>query len=139
MAQSCTLHCLRCSIELPEDGMGISLRLECRLASTINYPLPAAYGFPARRLPIFTASFRPDHVGIKMILESPARAGMSMVYSAEERHSMRRKVALEVITLGMDTRKVIGKFEENIKPGIARILSPALISRAQSVLDYCCD
>ena len=53
---------------------------------------------------------------------------MGEVWLAEQQHPVRRKVALKVIKLGMDTREVVARFEAEQQalalmdhPGIARI------------------
>jgi serine/threonine protein kinase len=54
---------------------------------------------------------------------------MGVVYMAEQERPVRRKVALKVIKLGMDTRQVVARFEAERQalalmdhPGIARVL-----------------
>ena len=45
------------------------------------------------------------------LLEKIGEGGMAMVYMAEQEHPIRRKVALKIIKLGMDTKQVIARFE----------------------------
>jgi hypothetical protein len=45
------------------------------------------------------------------LLERIGEGGMAVVYMAEQERPIRRKVALKVIKLGMDTRQVIARFE----------------------------
>jgi serine/threonine protein kinase len=45
------------------------------------------------------------------ILERLGEGGMGVVYAAEQEEPIRRRVALKVIKLGMDTRDVIARFE----------------------------
>ena len=45
------------------------------------------------------------------ILDKLGEGGMGIVYLAEQREPIQRRVALKVIKLGMDTRKVIARFE----------------------------
>jgi len=53
----------------------------------------------------------PFHIGPYRILTTIGRGGMGVVYLAEQEHPIRRKVALKVIKLGMDTREVVARFD----------------------------
>ncbi|MCU0915224.1 MAG: serine/threonine protein kinase, partial [Planctomycetes bacterium] len=50
-------------------------------------------------------------VGRYQLLEKIGEGGMAVVYMAEQQEPIRRKVALKIIKLGMDTRQVIARFE----------------------------
>ncbi len=66
---------------------------------------------PAARLDL-PASERPGTViGRYKLLEEIAEGGMGMVYMAEQREPVRRKVAVKIVKPGMDTREVIARFE----------------------------
>ena len=63
------------------------------------------------------------------ILEKIGEGGMACVYMAEQKEPIRRKVALKVIKLGMDTEQVITRFEAERQalammdhPNIAKVL-----------------
>ena len=43
---------------------------------------------------------------------------MAVVYMAEQEEPIRRKVALKIIKLGMDTKSVIARFEGERQPNI---------------------
>jgi tRNA A-37 threonylcarbamoyl transferase component Bud32/tetratricopeptide (TPR) repeat protein len=45
------------------------------------------------------------------LLETIGEGGMAVVYMAEQERPIRRRVALKIIKLGMDTRQVIARFE----------------------------
>jgi len=45
------------------------------------------------------------------LLEKIGEGGMAVVYMAEQQEPIRRKVALKIIKLGMDTKSVIARFE----------------------------
>jgi serine/threonine protein kinase len=63
------------------------------------------------------------------LLEKIGEGGMAVVYMAEQQKPIRRKVALKVIKLGMDTKSVIARFEAERQalammdhPNIAKVL-----------------
>jgi serine/threonine protein kinase/pimeloyl-ACP methyl ester carboxylesterase len=68
-------------------------------------------------------------IGRYKLLEKIGEGGMAVVYMAEQTEPLRRKVALKIIKLGMDTRQVIARFEAERQalalmdhPSIARVL-----------------
>jgi serine/threonine protein kinase len=50
-------------------------------------------------------------IGHFKLLEKIGEGGMAVVYMAEQTEPIRRKVALKIIKLGMDTKSVIARFE----------------------------
>src|SRR2546421_8601751 len=50
-------------------------------------------------------------IGHYKLLQLIGEGGFGSVYMAEQLHPVRRKVALKIIKLGMDTRQVIARFE----------------------------
>jgi eukaryotic-like serine/threonine-protein kinase len=52
-----------------------------------------------------------DRIGRYKLLEKIGTGGCGVVYMAEQEEPVRRRVALKVIKLGMDTRQVIARFE----------------------------
>ncbi len=50
-------------------------------------------------------------IGPYKLLQQIGEGGMGVVYMAEQQHPVRRKVALKIIKLGMDTVQVIARFE----------------------------
>ncbi len=62
-----------------------------------------------------------DRVGNYVIREQIGEGGFAIVYAAEQEKPVRRKVALKIIKLGMDTRA-------GSSPGSRRILRGALVA-----------
>jgi WD40 repeat protein/tRNA A-37 threonylcarbamoyl transferase component Bud32 len=50
-------------------------------------------------------------IGRYKLLEKIGEGGFGMVYVAEQREPVKRRVALKIIKLGMDTRQVVARFE----------------------------
>jgi serine/threonine protein kinase/Tol biopolymer transport system component len=68
-------------------------------------------------------------IGRYKLLEEIGEGGMAVVYMAEQEQPIRRKVALKIIKLGMDTKQVIARFEAERQalalmdhPSIAKVL-----------------
>jgi serine/threonine protein kinase len=80
-----------------------------------------------------SVSFVEEEVGKRIgpykVLQKIGEGGCGVVYMAEQERPVRRKVALKVIKLGMDTKNVIARFEAERQalammdhPNIARVL-----------------
>src|SRR5947207_4174534 len=70
-----------------------------------------------------------DRIGRYKLLQQIGEGGCGVVYMADQEEPVRRRVALKVIKLGMDTRSVIARFEAERQalalmdhPNIARVL-----------------
>ncbi|HKQ37510.1 MAG TPA: serine/threonine-protein kinase [Verrucomicrobiae bacterium] len=68
-------------------------------------------------------------IGRYKLLEQIGEGGCGLVYMAEQQEPVRRRVALKVIKLGMDTKQVVARFEAERQalalmdhPNIARVL-----------------
>ena len=94
-------------------------------------------------------------IGRYKILQLIGEGGFGSVYMAEQEEPVRRKVALKIIKLGMDTRQVIARFEAERQalalmdhPNIAKVLDAAATSTGRpyfvmelvkgiSITEYC--
>ena len=70
-----------------------------------------------------------DRIGRYKLLEQIGEGGCGVVYMADQEEPVRRRVALKVIKLGMDTKQVIARFEAERQalaimdhPNIAKVL-----------------
>src|SRR5882724_7777587 len=52
-----------------------------------------------------------DRIGRYKLLQQIGEGGCGVVYMAEQEEPVKRRVALKVIKLGMDTKQVIARFE----------------------------
>lgn len=96
-----------------------------------------------------------DRIGRYRLLQQIGEGGCGVVYMAEQEEPVRRRVALKVIKLGMDTRSVIARFEAERQalammdhPNIARVLDAGAtelgrpyfameLVRGIKITDYC--
>jgi eukaryotic-like serine/threonine-protein kinase len=69
-----------------------------------------------------------DRIGRYKLLQKIGEGGCGVVYMAEQQEAVRRRVALKVIKLGMDTKSVVARFEAERQalalmdhPNIARV------------------
>ena len=94
-------------------------------------------------------------IGPYKLLEKIGEGGMAVVYMAEQERPLRRRVALKIIKLGMDTRSVIARFEIEREalalmdhPNIARVFDAGStetgrpyfvmeLVRGVSITEYC--
>ena len=70
-----------------------------------------------------------SRIGRYKLLQKIGEGGMGLVYMAEQEEPVRRRVALKIIKLGMDTRQVVARFEAERQalalmdhPNIAKVL-----------------
>jgi tetratricopeptide (TPR) repeat protein len=86
----------------------------------------------ANALPLPTAQPPVESAGVTIgrykLLEQIGEGGFGVVFMAEQEHPVRRRVALKIIKLGMDTRQVVARFEAERQalammdhPNIARV------------------
>jgi eukaryotic-like serine/threonine-protein kinase len=96
-----------------------------------------------------------DRIGRYKLLEQIGEGGFGVVYVAEQEEPVRRRVALKVIKLGMDTKEVIARFEAERQalalmdhPHIAKVLDAGATAggrpyfvmelvKGERITDYC--
>jgi serine/threonine protein kinase len=96
-----------------------------------------------------------DRIGRYKLLQQIGEGGCGVVYMAEQEEPVRRKVALKVIKLGMDTKNVIARFEAERQalalmdhPNIAKVFDAGAtetgrpyfvmeLVRGIKITDYC--
>ena len=82
-------------------------------------------------------------IGRYKLLQRIGEGGFGVVYMAEQKEPVRRRVALKIIKLGMDTKQVVGRFEAERQalalmdhPNIAKVLDAGFHSIRPSVLRH---
>jgi serine/threonine protein kinase len=82
----------------------------------------------ATRAPLEQTRADPENVGPYRVLRLLGEGGMGIVYLAEQAQPLRRQVALKLMRPGLDSRKVIARFESERQalavmnhPGVARV------------------
>jgi eukaryotic-like serine/threonine-protein kinase len=137
----------------------LRLRLEALLAAHEQTDtLLATQAGPARNTP--ERADAPDEavgqtIGRYKLLERVGEGGCGVVYVAEQTEPVRRRVALKVIKLGMDTKQVVARFEAERQalammdhPNIAKVLDAGTtdvgrpyfvmeLVRGIRITDYC--
>ena len=96
-----------------------------------------------------------DRIGRYKLLQQIGQGGCGIVYMAEQEEPVRRRVALKIIKLGMDTKSVIARFEAERQalalmdhPNIAKVLDAGAtdtgrpffvmeLVRGIKITDYC--
>ena len=108
---------------------------------------------------LFSGAGREEAAGMTIgrytLVEQIGEGGFGAVFLAEQREPVRRKVALKIIKLGMDTRQVIARFEQERQalalmdhPNIAKVLDAGATDTGRpyfvmelcpgfSITDYC--
>jgi serine/threonine protein kinase len=132
------------------ERCGDSSELRARVARLLAHH-DAAHD-PGLRTPVFVrepvppaASPLPRYVGPYEILKQLGEGGMGVVYLAEQRQPIHRRVALKVIKLGMDTQAVMARFEAEREalalmnhPHVARVIDAGATEQGRPyfVMEY---
>jgi tetratricopeptide (TPR) repeat protein/tRNA A-37 threonylcarbamoyl transferase component Bud32 len=129
-------------LETPPSGAQESARVAEVLGSTV----------PHSSSPAEQAG---DRIGRYKLLQQIGEGGGGVVYMAEQEEPVRRRVALKVIKVGMDTKQVVARFEAERQalalmdhPNIARVLDAGAtetgrpffvmeLVRGIKITDYC--
>lgn len=80
----------------------------------------------------------PPQIGVYRILDLLGEGGMGSVYRAEQQQPVRRQVALKLIKLGMDSKAIVARFEQERQAlalmqhdGIAKVFDCGVSDRGQ--------
>ncbi|MDB6055580.1 MAG: pknB 19 [Verrucomicrobiales bacterium] len=142
------------------DLLGASDEADEFMARAAVAPPAPAPGSDGKTLVLPTGMFTPaekpgDHIGPYKILQQIGEGGCGVVYMAEQERPVRRRIALKVIKLGMDTRSVIARFEAERQalammdhPNIAKVLDAGTTEKGRpyfvmelvrgiKITDYC--
>ncbi len=111
------------------DDHGLRVRVEALLhAHRESHPLLDA-GPAADTLDVPAGAPARPQIGRYKLLQEIGEGGMGVVYMAEQREPVRRRVALKIVKPGMDTRAVVARFEAERQalammdhPNIAHVL-----------------
>ncbi len=140
-------QCPKCGAALSADAAkGLCPR--CLLGAALEPELPA----PDKTI---AAEEPSERIGRYKILQKLGEGGCGVVYMAEQTEPVRRRVALKVIKLGMDTKQVIARFEAERQalalmdhPNIAKVLDAGTTEKGRPyfvmelvkgirITDYC--
>src|SRR5437660_8804787 len=110
--------CPQCGAALPKDILqGLCPKCVARQAANIladlpNSPAVAEAGTFVDPSGLIQPTEQPgDRIDRYKLLQKIGEGGMGVVYMAEQEEPIRRRVALKIIKLGMDSRQVIARFE----------------------------
>src|SRR5258708_16557433 len=108
-------YCSQCGAELPPDSPGghcLKCLLQMGLAAAEGTESPTEGSAEIPTSAETSSQEKPgDQIGRYKLLQKIGEGGMGVVYMAEQREPVVRKVALKIIKLGMDTRQVVARFE----------------------------
>ena len=97
----------------------------------------------------------PARIGPYHVIQVIGEGGMGVVYEAEQKEPVRRRVAVKMLRAGLDSKAVIGRFESERQalavmehPGIAKVLDAGAtehgrpyfvmeLVRGVPLVDYC--
>src|SRR5437016_7020779 len=129
--------------------------LENKLSKAPDSPVERAVTDATMRIPIGPSEKAGDRIGRYKLLQQIGEGGCGGVYMAEQEEPGRRRVAVKVIKLGMDTKSVIARFEAERQalalmdhPNIAKVFDAGAtdtgrpyfvmeLVRGTKITDYC--
>ncbi len=97
-------RCPHCGAELPPDALGGVCPRCLMVAGLANDPGVTLDSSPLMEGP-------GTKIGHYELLELIGEGGMGLVYLAEQKEPVRRKVVLKIIKPGMDSKQVVARFE----------------------------
>jgi len=141
-------RCLRCGAQMPADAPE-GLCPKCLMKGVMSKEdADVTLESPRIEGPGTT-------IGRYKLLELIGEGGMGLVYLAEQQEPIRRRAALKIVKLGMDTKQVIARFEAEKQmlalldhPNIARVYDAGTTQagrpyfvmeyvKGQSITEYC--
>jgi len=108
--------CRECGAPVPADSPG-GFCAQCLLGLGLSPAQESTTGsetaVPSQELKAGSSANEKlgDHIGRYKLLQEIGHGGCGVVYMAEQKEPVRRRVALKVIKLGMDTKQVVARFE----------------------------
>jgi serine/threonine protein kinase len=140
-------NCPQCGAEL-SSGDPAGLCPKCLIQAAIGGAFDSSVGADGsgtETIDAVTAIAGDDDFGRYHILRPLGEGGMGTVYLAEQREPIRRRVALKVVKLGMDTGEVLARFANERQalammdhPNIARIFDAGATPKGRPyfVMEY---
>lgn len=136
-------NCLQCGAELDSNGAA-GLCPQCLIRGVFASSLGATES-ATHTIDTLTAGAGDDDFGRYRILRPLGEGGMGSVYLAEQYEPIRRRVALKVVKLGMDTGQVLARFANERQalalmdhPNIAQIFDAGATTQGRPyfVMEY---
>jgi len=118
-------------------------------------PMPQGRSMPPSAVPPVSSPPEFPMIGRYKLLEKIGEGGFGEVWMADQREPVKRRVALKIIKLGMDTRQIVARFEAERQalalmdhPNIARIFDAGAteagrpyfvmeLVRGEKITEYC--
>ena len=151
-----TRSCEECGAEMtPSAPQGLCPSCLARMGLKLGSQNKNGTGTRVDPLATDADSQAGTRIGRYKLLQQIGEGGCGVVYMAEQEEPVRRKVALKIIKLGMDTKQVIARFEAERQalammdhPNIARVLDAGAteagrpffvmeLVRGIRITDYC--